>query len=88
MKFSARAVDVPVARYTLFGFALAVGLGTAYWNARALERLDLNVAFPTNSALTLISLLAIGAAVFGESLTPSKTLGTLAVILGVYLVNR
>lgn len=88
LKFSARSVDVPTVRFTLFGLALAVGLGTAYWNARALERLDLNVAFPTNSAVTLISLLAIGSTVFGESLTLSKTLGTLAVILGVYLVNR
>lgn len=58
-------------------------LTAGYLLAYAMKRLDLSVAYAIWSGLGLVMTAAIGAALFGESLSPAKLLFTALILVGV-----
>lgn len=70
---------------TLAGFVLYVGATVFYM--MALRRIPLSVAFPSISVSYVVVVL-LGAAVFGEHLSPLKIAGVAMIGVGVWMLNR
>jgi multidrug transporter EmrE-like cation transporter len=68
----------------VFGGLFLYGLSAVVW-LFVLARLDVSVAYPF-VALGFLVTMALGCLLFGEAFTVRKVLGTLIVMLGVYLV--
>ncbi len=68
----------------MFGGLFLYGLSAVVW-LFVLARLDVSVAYPF-VALGFLVTMALGCLLFGEAFTVRKVLGTLIVMLGVYLV--
>jgi quaternary ammonium compound-resistance protein SugE len=76
------------ARYLWLLAACAVyGIGFVCY-AQALKRLDISVAYPVMTAMTIATLTAIGTLVLAEALTPAKLLGLGLLMSGVVLIAR
>lgn len=69
----------------LGGLAL-YGIGTVVW-LRALARTELSQAYPF-VGLGFVLTAALGYMLFNEALGPSRLIGTVLVIAGVFLVGR
>ncbi len=74
----------------VLGVAVPAGLALYALSALGwlfvLARLDVSIAYPF-VGLGFIATMLLGCALFGEPLTLRKVLGTLAVVLGVWLVG-
>ncbi len=80
---------VVVARTVILNFAVLgglalYGLSAAIW-LFVLAKLDVSVAYPF-VALGFLVTMGLGCLLFGEALTSRKLLGTIFVMIGVYLV--
>ena len=71
--------------YVVLGLAIYVG-GVGFWLA-ALSRVDLSYAYPFAS-LSFVVMLVAAWQLFDENITPMRVLGTLVVVLGVFLISR
>lgn len=71
--------------FIIGGLALYVG-GTVFWLA-ALSRVDLSFAYPFAS-LSYVVMLTASWLLFNENITPLRLVGTLVVMLGVFLISR
>ncbi len=71
--------------YVLSGLSFAL-LASFTWMA-AMTKFELSTAYPF-MALNFVLVLIIAVPVFGESLTASKILGTILVVLGTILIGR
>ena len=70
----------------LMGYALG-GLMNLVW-LTALSRFEISFAAPVVSSLTFVFLLAASARFLGESVGPSRWIGTLLIVAGMFLVGR
>lgn len=71
--------------FVIGGLALYVG-GLVFWLA-ALSRVDLSYAYPFASLSYIIMLLASWQ-LLGETITPTRMIGTLIIAIGVLVVAR
>jgi drug/metabolite transporter (DMT)-like permease len=71
--------------YVVFGLAIYVG-GTLFW-LMALSRVDLSFAYPFAS-LSYLVLLFASWRLFNEDLSTLRVLGTMVILVGVFLISR
>jgi drug/metabolite transporter (DMT)-like permease len=71
--------------YVVLGLAIYMG-GTLFW-LTALSRVDLSYAYPFAS-LSYVVMLAASWRLFGEDITVMRVLGSLVIMLGVFLISR
>lgn len=71
--------------YVVFGLAVYMG-GTLFW-LTALSRVDLSYAYPFAS-LSYVVMLAASWRLFGEDVSALRILGSLVIMLGVFLISR
>jgi drug/metabolite transporter (DMT)-like permease len=71
--------------FVAFGLAVYMG-GTLFW-LTALSRVDLSYAYPFAS-LSYVVMLAASWRLFGEDISALRILGSLVIMLGVFLISR
>lgn len=71
--------------YVILGLAIYLG-GTVFWLA-ALSRVDLSYAYPFAS-LSYVVMLTASWQLFDENITPLRLMGTLIIVVGVFLISR
>jgi drug/metabolite transporter (DMT)-like permease len=71
--------------FVVLGLAIYMG-GTLFW-LTALSRVDLSYAYPFAS-LSYVVMLAASWRLFGEDITALRVLGSLVIMLGVFLISR
>lgn len=88
LKAGASAPDLisQLLSFTTLGGLVLYGAATVCYLI-AIRRIPITVAFPSIS-LSYIVILALGVAVFGESLGVGKIVGTACIVGGVWLLNR
>jgi drug/metabolite transporter (DMT)-like permease len=71
--------------FVVIGLAVYMG-GTLFW-LTALSRVDLSYAYPFASLSYLVMLVAAWR-LFGEDISALRILGSLVIMLGVFLISR
>ena len=75
-------------KYVFLAIGLALGGGYAFFFAKALEKLDLGLAYPTFAGASVILTMISGMLVFGESFAWTKALGAAMVVGGIAVAFR
>jgi multidrug transporter EmrE-like cation transporter len=75
-------------KYALLAVGLALGGGYAYFFAKALERLDLGMAYPTFAGISVVLTMLVGLAMFGEGFAWTKVLGAALIVAGIAIAFR
>lgn len=89
IKFSAQhAADWNVVRLTWLGVAaLTYGAGFVTYSF-ALQKLDMNLAYPVMTGVAMAMVAALGFAALGEQLTASRVTGMVLIALGAIALSR
>lgn len=66
---------------------VAAGFGFCFWVA-AISKFDLSYAYPFVVGLTVMLVLLFSGLFFREVLTVSKILGTVLILMGIFVVSR
>lgn len=72
--------------FILSGF-LAAFIASLFWMAAMTHKIELSKAYPL-TILSLVLVFSLSILIFHESITASKMLGIIVIILGVFLVSR
>lgn len=70
-------------KYVFLAVGLALGGGYAIFFARALEKIDLGLAYPLFAGASVVLTMLIGLFVFGESFQWTKGLGAALIVTGI-----
>lgn len=71
--------------FYILGGLFLMGVGFVLW-LFILSRINLNIIYPISSSLTLIAVIVGSLLFFKESLTLFHAVGTVAIILGIFLI--
>jgi multidrug transporter EmrE-like cation transporter len=86
--FKLAAEHEALTKYLFLGGGLALGGGYAFFFSRALEKLDLGVAYPIFAGASVVLTLVVGLALFGESFAWTKAIGGAMVVAGIAIAFR
>ncbi len=75
-------------KYVFLAIGLALGGGYAYCFARALEKLDLGLAYPAFAGASIVLTMLVGLFVFGEAFAWPKVLGAAFITAGIVIAFR
>jgi multidrug transporter EmrE-like cation transporter len=70
-------------KFLLLGVGLALGGGYAFFFARALEKLDLGLAYPVFAGASVVLTMIVGFTLFGESFVWTKGVGAALIVAGI-----
>jgi small multidrug resistance pump len=71
----------------IFIIGLIFGFFCSYFYAKSLKGVNLNIAFPIFSAVSIIIVTIFSYVLFKENLTLIKTVGLVLIIFGICLIN-
>ena len=77
--------ELTLRKVAFLGLGLLVGLANTLCFIKALEKIDLGVAYPVFSAASIILIGIIAPALFGESMSFQRAAGLAVVCLGLLL---
>lgn len=80
--------DWNLARLTWLGAACASYVLGFVFYTQALKRLDMSLAYPLMTAVTMTVVTGLGVLLLSESLTPVKLAGLSMLIAGAFLITR
>jgi multidrug transporter EmrE-like cation transporter len=75
-------------KYVFLAIGLALGGGYAFFFAKALEKLDLGLAYPTFAGASVLLTMIAGMVVFDESFAWTKAVGAAMVVGGIAVAYR
>ena len=85
-KAAAGLQDLTREKFVLIGLGLLIGLANTLCFVKALEEIDLGVAFPVFSAASIILIAIISLLFFKEGLSLQKAAGLTTICIGLLLI--
>lgn len=73
--------------YSLLALGLALGAVNAFFYTKSLKGINLNIAYPIFSALSIILISIFSISIFKESLSAQKIIGIVIIIIGVVIIS-
>lgn len=87
-KFAATIPDLSTRKMSLAAVGLLLGLGNTLCFIKALEQLDLGVAYAIFSSASIVLIALVSPHVFGEEMSTQKVIGLVTICVGLFLTWR
>lgn len=84
-KFAGTIPDLTLRKGTILGLGLLVGLANTLCFIKALEKIDLGVAYPVFSAASIILIGIVAPLLFSESMSLQRVAGLAVICIGLLL---
>jgi multidrug transporter EmrE-like cation transporter len=84
-KYAGGIQDMAARKLMILGIGLLVGLANTLCFIKALEKIELSVAYPVFSAASIILIGILSPPLFGEHLSIQKSIGLAVICIGLLL---
>lgn len=84
-KYAGAIHDMALRKVTILGIGLLVGLANTLCFIKALEKIDLGIAYPVFSAASIILIGILSPLLFGEQVTLQRSIGLAVICVGLLL---
>ena len=85
-KYASGISDFGTQKIALLGIGLAIGLANTLCYIKALDEIDLGVAYPVFSAASIILIAALSGFFFREAISLQKAAGLAVICVGILLL--